>query len=64
MIMNSQLVAILARIYAASANIEAMRALNQRRISFGEALAYDDNDFFAVQVELERLADRAAAMVA
>lgn len=55
---NMKLV-ILAAIYAQVAVMEGMKAENMQRQQLGHSMAYTDSDFFAVNQELESLAELA-----
>jgi len=49
---------MVARIHAAVAAIEGMKALNQYRAARGEAQGYDEASFNQSRIELENIADQ------
>jgi len=53
--MSPQLVAILARIAACNARIEAMKACNTHRLNIGLGIAYDEDSFMHEANNLDQL---------
>ena len=49
---------MVARMHAAVATIEGMKALNQHRADRGEAQGYDEESFNSVRGELENIANQ------
>ena len=49
---------MVARMHAAVAAMEGMKALNQHRASRGEAQGYDEASFNQSRIELESIADQ------